>query len=461
MHPSPSSSPRLVLGQITDLHARQHLPGSCPANRRRSREAFKLLGEALETLKNQGAEHVAITGDLLDVPQCVLAPDNRFRYPTEAWRNLARRDYEAMKQILDHAGLPYTVLPGNHDDELTFYQVFGTGPTVLDLPQGYRLLRFDDREWAGHVPRRFDRERRRWLDALRAEDSPPQIHLQHYVITPALNEVYPHTYYEGEDLAERTGASGRVVLSLSGHYHTGTDLHRRGRTLFTVGPCFAQAPHPCRIYRLDGEQVTLETHELRPGPPALKPAVFLDRDGVLTGEEAWRSGPDRVDVIPGTGEAVRRLRAAGRGVAVISNQSTVGHGYLPREVVEANNEQMCALLIEQAGSPEAQPDGMYFSVGAGERAVHPDLRDRSLTKPSPALLHQACEELHLDPCGAWMVGDRAADLETAAAFGARAILVRTGHGRKTLDELENRMVEKLLVVDHLAEAAACILENTP
>ena len=62
-------------------------------------------------------------------------------------------------------------------------------------------------------PGGIHRQRRWHWEWARSPEAPArQVHLQHYVLTPELNQGYPHTYLEGADLAERTGASGRVIL---------------------------------------------------------------------------------------------------------------------------------------------------------------------------------------------------------------------------------------------------------
>src|SRR5436305_1171096 len=81
-------------------------------------------------------------------------------------------------------------------------------------------------------------------------------------------------------------------------------------------------------------------------PSALRPAVFLDRDGVLNHmvlvEGVWRA-PARLEdftLFEGVADAVRGLRSAGYVAVVVTNQPDVARGWQRREIVEAMNERV-------------------------------------------------------------------------------------------------------------------------
>lgn len=439
------------LAHFTDLHWRQALPGSSQIVARRSRRMPELLAAALADALARGAEFLALTGDLLDVPPYLLRGDDYYDYQPDLWERDAEADYRTVKEMLDGTGRPYQVLPGNHDWERPFWRVFPREPHLLDVG-GFRFVRFCDREHEAHVPRRFDRERLLFLRSLEETDGPPQVHLQHYVITPELNEGYPHTYLEGEELRGKTVASGHVRLSLSGHYHPGTDLISYGTTVFTAGPALAEFPHRYRLYDLTPEQVTMEEVALREQPcEAGRPVVFLDRDGVLNPQPFYRTGPEEMQLLPGVGEALRRLRRAGYALVVVSSQSAIGAGYVSDETVGAVMDRLGRLLQAEG----AELDAVYYSRGAGERAVHPSLAPREDSKPNPYYLFRAREELGVDLSRAFLIGDSRSDLEAAFRAGVTPILVRTGHGRITETQLAG--LPPVLVADDLPAAVEGIV----
>ncbi|MEZ4617508.1 MAG: HAD-IIIA family hydrolase [Caldilineaceae bacterium] len=485
----------LIVGQITDLHARWAIHGSAGHVDRRSRAVFDLLAQAIAQFKAHKIDLLVVTGDLVDVPTWILEPSDYYHMPIEPWLPLIEADYRRIKAMLDESGLPYVVLPGNHDYEPVMWQVFDRSTNILDIQcadprrqagqstsinhdvpnaqcdepilnasecrdHSYRVVRFCDREWEDHIPRRFDRERTLWRTMLHDETSPPQIHLQHYVITPTVDDSYPHNYLEAEELYNKTVDSGRVVLSLAGHYHHGSDLLHTANTYFAVGPAFCVFPHSVRIYSVEPDQVQMETIPLCTEPYGVgRPIIFLDRDGVINDLPSYRTGPEAMRLLPGVAQAIGQLKAAGYAVIVVTNQSAVGAGYTSPRIVDMVNDRMCQLMVEAIGDCVAQPDAIMYSIGAGSKAVQPQWTDRSVNKPSPQLLQQAQTLLGLDPTGAWLVGDRLSDLQAARAFGATPILVRTGYGAQSEGALLDGEFNDTHICNDLCAAVSYILHS--
>jgi D-glycero-D-manno-heptose 1,7-bisphosphate phosphatase len=412
-----------------------------------------LFARALQKIVGQKPDFLAVTGDLLDVPDWLESPPAGFcRDVPEYWCEAALEDYRQIKSWLDATGLPYQVVPGNHDLPAAFWRVFDASCHVHELP-GVRFVRFCDHEHEGHRPRRFTPERDRWEASLAEGKGAKQVHLQHYVVTPDLNEGYPHTYEEGQDLARRMNASGCVALSLSGHFHPGTKLQHHGSTTFATTPAFCESPFRWRIYHLalPSGEVTMEEHEL--GAPPLRPVVFLDRDGVINDSPSYSTGPEAMRLLPGSAAAIRALREAGFLTVVITNQTAIGLGYVPEEVVHCVNDKMARLLAEEG----AVLDAIYYTAAAGGEAVLPRYGDKTQAKPSPHLLLKAGAELGLDFSRAWMIGDNSTDIAAGQAAGVRTILVETGHGAGVALKVRQRWPE-VPVVSDLRAAATMILE---
>lgn len=148
-----------------------------------------------------------------------------------------------------------------------------------------------------------------------------------------------------------------------------------------------------------------------PSPPA---AVLFDRDGTLIEDVPYNGDPARVTLRPGAREALRRLREAGVPVAVISNQSGVARGLLDEGQVQAVNfrvEELLGRVDEWLYCPHGPQEGC-------------DCR-----KPAPGLVLRAASSLGVRPERCAVVGDIGADVQAAAAAGARAVLVPNGRTR--------------------------------
>src|SRR5688572_22440916 len=87
-----------------------------------------------------------------------------------------------------------------------------------------------------------------------------------------------------------------------------------------------------------------------------RPAIFLDRDGVLIEDVHYLAAPEQVRLIPGSAEAVAALNRAGWPVVVVTNQAGVGKGLFPLDAVG----DVHAHLASQLATFGATIDGYYF-----------------------------------------------------------------------------------------------------
>jgi len=163
-----------------------------------------------------------------------------------------------------------------------------------------------------------------------------------------------------------------------------------------------------------------------------RPAVFLDRDGVLveevyypeTGEWEAPLKPEDVRLIPGAAAATRRLAELGYALVLVSNQGGYAKGKTSLRALWLAHERFVALMAEQEG---ATLDAVYYSYGHPEGIV-PHFSGSSLErKPSPYNLFVAAARHDLDLGRSWMVGDRDTDVACGRAAGARAALIDNRH----------------------------------
>ena len=87
-------------------------------------------------------------------------------------------------------------------------------------------------------------------------------------------------------------------------------------------------------------------------------AVFLDRDGTLNVERHYLHDPDQLEIIPGSGLALRRLMDAGYRLFIVTNQSGIGRGYYTEADMHAVNDKLSA---ELAASDGVAFEKIYFA----------------------------------------------------------------------------------------------------
>ena len=180
---------------------------------------------------------------------------------------------------------------------------------------------------------------------------------------------------------------------------------------------------------------------------ALRPAVFLDRDGTITEEVGYLNHVSRFRMFPFTAAAIHRLNEAGLPVIVVTNQSGVGRGYFPESFVHTVNEVMAGQLAKSG----AKIDAIYY-------CPHTSAENCNCRKPKTGMLDRAAREHALDLRRSFVVGDRYGDVELARNARARSILVRTGYGEGELAwHAAKWPVQPDFVVEDLAQAADWIL----
>jgi len=171
---------------------------------------------------------------------------------------------------------------------------------------------------------------------------------------------------------------------------------------------------------------------------ALPTAVFLDRDGTIIRDVSYISRPEQVELLEGAAEGVSRINAALVPVVVITNQSGIGRGLYTEQDYERIDARTKELLAECG----AHVDATYFCPHKPEDAC-------TCRKPGTLLFDRAAADLGIDLTAALFIGDRFRDIEPAARFGARGVLVPT---TSTPPAEIKRAEESARVADSLATA---------
>ena len=155
----------------------------------------------------------------------------------------------------------------------------------------------------------------------------------------------------------------------------------------------------------------------------LRPALFLDRDGVLNEDRGYVHRWEDFCWIPGAREAVAAFNARDWWVFVVTNQSGVGRGYYPEADVLALHARMEADLAAAGARIDAFYHCPFHPEALEDRYRHPDPPDR---KPNPGMLLRAMADWPVDAARSVMVGDKAIDLEAGQRAGVRSLLFPGG-----------------------------------
>ena len=175
----------------------------------------------------------------------------------------------------------------------------------------------------------------------------------------------------------------------------------------------------------------------------MRPAVFLDRDGVIN-RAFIRGGTPYppvslrdLEILPHVPEALRALKAHGYSLVVVTNQPDVARGAASRELVDGIHEQL---------KGELGLDAIFT-------CFHDDADECDCRKPKPGLLFRAAHDLGIELKSSFMVGDRWRDMEAGRSAGCRTLFVDCGYREPAPHSCDFR-------VGSLLEASGIILAES-
>jgi D-glycero-D-manno-heptose 1,7-bisphosphate phosphatase len=144
-------------------------------------------------------------------------------------------------------------------------------------------------------------------------------------------------------------------------------------------------------------------------------AIFLDRDGTINNNRAhyyvWRK--EELQLNPGVGETLARLKDRGYMLIVISNQGGIGKGEFGLQDVEELHAHLQHLLEKEG----VRLDEIYFCPH------HHSVESCLCRKPSPLMIEKALARFGIDPASSWMIGDASRDVEAGKAAGLKTIRI--------------------------------------
>ena len=158
-------------------------------------------------------------------------------------------------------------------------------------------------------------------------------------------------------------------------------------------------------------------------PPQMRPALLLDRDGVINVDRGFVSRLEDFAWQPGIFDVARTAAGLGMALVVVTNQSGIGRGYYSEEEFLA----LTAFMRERFAGEGAPLTAVYHCPYHPE-AIEPRFRavDHPWRKPRPGMILAARDELGLDLPRSVLIGDRAVDLQAGAAAGVGALALVRG-----------------------------------
>lgn len=169
-----------------------------------------------------------------------------------------------------------------------------------------------------------------------------------------------------------------------------------------------------------------------------RPALFLDRDGVINIDHGYVSTKETFEFIDGIFDLCRQAKRFGYLICVITNQTGIGRGYYTEEDFLHLTDWMCSQFIKE----NAPIDKIYFCPTHPEQGIGKYKVASSYRKPGPGMIVQAAQEFNIDLSRSILVGDKITDIQAGLAAGVGCNLLYSN--TQTLIEATN-------VVSHLGQ----------
>ena len=180
-----------------------------------------------------------------------------------------------------------------------------------------------------------------------------------------------------------------------------------------------------------------------------RPALFLDRDGVLNHDHGWVGTQERWDWMPGAREAVALATNRNWHVFVVTNQSGIARGHYDKAAFAA----LRAWMEDEIRRAGGTIDDLRYCPYHPDASVAEYRRVSDWRKPAPGMLIDLIKKWDLDPTLCLLVGDQLSDLTAASAAGVQGHLFLGGN-------LEN-FVKELFETFHQFSSAAVKFTPSP
>ena len=131
----------------------------------------------------------------------------------------------------------------------------------------------------------------------------------------------------------------------------------------------------------------------------------------------YLSEPDRVKLLPGVIEGLKKFQDNGFALVVVTNQQGIGLGYCTKEDFYAVNRE----FLRQVSRAGISIDKVYF-------CPHSVADQCECRKPGIKLIERAVQEVPSDLSRSVMVGDMTSDIECGSRAGLTTVLVGSGRG---------------------------------
>lgn len=145
----------------------------------------------------------------------------------------------------------------------------------------------------------------------------------------------------------------------------------------------------------------------------MRPALFLDRDGVVNVDKGYVHRKEDFIFVNGIFSLVKAAREAGYLAVIVTNQAGIGRGYYSEEQFH----NLMDWAREQFRRHGGDLDAIYYCPDHPEHGLARYKRDTDMRKPGPGMILRAAQEHGIDLPRSAMIGDSYKDMSAGKAAG--------------------------------------------
>ena len=149
-----------------------------------------------------------------------------------------------------------------------------------------------------------------------------------------------------------------------------------------------------------------------------RPALFLDRDGVINIDYGYVHTTSNFDFIKGIFDLVLAANSAGYLVVIVTNQAGIGRGYYTEDQFLTLMDWVKQQFLKNA----AKIDNIYFCPYHPDHGIGKYRRKSFFRKPAPGMFLKAKHELDIDMSQSILIGDNASDIAAGYAAGVKTLI---------------------------------------
>ena len=157
--------------------------------------------------------------------------------------------------------------------------------------------------------------------------------------------------------------------------------------------------------------------------PEPRPALFLDRDGVLNIDRGYVYKTDDLEWVEDAAQCIRTFNERNWLVFVVTNQSGIARGFYTEEQMHVLHTHMSDVLHEQG----AHIDRFYHCPYHAEGEIERYRKDSFDRKPKPGMLLNAMADFPVKREASFLIGDKQTDIAAAHAAGVGGFLFTGGN----------------------------------